>query len=66
MDLKDSRWFVSHGGKFSKDVNGRVNHQKESSKDEGADEKMSKWCRVHRAKGVPFPSDTKEEHRKRK
>lgn len=52
MDLKDSRWFVSYRGKFSKDVSGRMNHQKESSKDEGADEKTSKLCRVHRAKGV--------------
>lgn len=52
VDLKDSGWFVSHRGKFSKDVNGRVKHQKESSKEEGADEKMSKRCRVHRAKGV--------------
>lgn len=52
MDLKDPWWFVSHRGKFSKDVHGRVNHQKEGSKDEGAGEKMSKGYRVHWAKGV--------------
>lgn len=51
-EVKDSGWFVSHRGKFSQDVNGRVKHWKESTKKEDADEKMSNWCRVRRPKGA--------------
>ena len=65
-EVREYIWFVSHAGKFSKNVNAGVRHCKECIKKEGTNEKMSTWCSTHSPKGAYLPWGTKEEHKGKK